>query len=116
MIPMLREFCIGCAAYPLLELAWRGRTHWTMALAGGASLAMLRLIHDKTSLPFVGQALLGGAGVTAIELAIGLCFNSRYKIWDYRNAPFNLRGQVCLPYSLAWCGLSAATLYALRFT
>ena len=29
-------FALGAAGYAALELLWRGRTHWTMALTGGA--------------------------------------------------------------------------------
>ena len=36
----MRSFLIGAVGYPLLELAWRGHTHPSMALAGGMS-AML---------------------------------------------------------------------------
>ena len=32
---MLAAFLAGAAAYPMVELAWRGRTHPAMALAGG---------------------------------------------------------------------------------
>ena len=28
-------FLVGAGGYCLLELLWRGRTHWTMALTGG---------------------------------------------------------------------------------
>ena len=29
-----------------------------------------------------------------------------FNIWDYSNVPLNLLGQVCLPYSFLWLGLS----------
>ena len=29
---------LGAAGYPLAELCWRGRTHWSMALLGGLCL------------------------------------------------------------------------------
>ena len=116
MQSVLRDFCAGCAAYPSLELLWRGRTHWTMALAGGCGLALLGALKQRTSLPLYGQALLGGAGITAIELAFGLCCNRRHNVWDYRRMPMQFRGQVCLPYALLWCGLSAAVLRVYRAT
>ena len=28
--------------------------------------------------------------------------------------PANLRGQICLPFTLAWCGLSALALGGMR--
>ena len=104
---MLAAFLAGAAAYPMVELAWRGRTHPAMALAGGVSLSMLRgLSRVQKSRPLWQQALLGGLMITGMEYAFGLAFNRRHQIWDYRRMPANLRGQICLPFTLAWCGLA----------
>lgn len=112
---MLAAFLAGAAAYPMLELAWRGRTHPTMALAGGAALALLRGISRmQKGRPLWQQALLGGLLITGLEYAFGLAFNRRHQIWDYRRMPVNLRGQICLPFTLAWCGLSALVLGGMR--
>lgn len=107
----MKFFLIGAVGYPLLELAWRGRTHPSMALAGGLSTSLIHRI-GQTSLHPVGKALLCGAGITAIEAGCGLIWNRRHRVWDYRRMPLNWRGQVCLPFTLAWCGLSAAYLLA----
>jgi len=50
-----------------------------------------------------------GAGViTGVEFALGILLNRvlGLRIWDYSEVPLNLLGQVCLPYSLLWLGLS----------
>lgn len=31
-------------------------------------------------------------------------------IWDYSNMPFNILGQICLPFSLLWVVLSACAI------
>ena len=112
---MLAAFLAGAAAYPMVELAWRGRTHPAMALAGGVSLSMLRgLSRVQKSRPLWQQALLGGRMITGMEYAFGLAFNRRQQIWDYRRMPANLRGQICLPFTLAWCGLSALAMGGMR--
>ena len=112
---MLAAFLAGAAAYPMLELAWRGRTHPAMALAGGVSLAVLRGVSRmQKGRPLWQQALLGGLMITGVEYAFGLIFNRRPQIWDYRRMPANLRGQICLPFTLAWCGLSALALGSMR--
>lgn len=109
---MMGTFLFGAAAYPTLELLWRGRTHPSMALAGGASMLLIdRASRLPMSLP--ERALLCGAGVTAVEYACGLIWNRQHRVWDYRRMPLNLRGQICLPYSLIWCGLSAGVLAAM---
>lgn len=109
---MLGTFLLGAAGYPALELLTRGRTHCSMALAGGASTLLIRRISRmRRSLPV--RSLLCGAGITAIEYACGCVWNRQYRVWDYRRMPLNFRGQVCLPYSLLWCGLSAVLLAAM---
>ncbi|MDD3336058.1 MAG: hypothetical protein PHI98_11150 [Eubacteriales bacterium] len=112
---MRRCFLIGSIGYPILELLYRRRTHPAMALAGGVSLCGLRLIDRATKKrPLWQGALLGGAWITAVEYSFGIVLNQRYQIWDYRKTPFQHKGQVCLPFSLAWCGLSAGALLCMR--
>ncbi len=108
-------FILGAAGYPLLELLYRGRTHYSMALAGGCSAALIGKI-SRLPLPLPAQALLCGAGITAVEALCGVIWNRHYAVWDYRRMPLNWRGQVCLPYSVLWCGLSALLLIGLRMT
>ena len=31
-------------------------------------------------------------------------------IWDYSTMPFNIMGQICLPFSIAWYGLSGVAI------
>lgn len=107
----MRSFLIGAIGYPMLELAWRGRTHPSMALAGGVSTMLIHRI-GQAKLPLPEKALLCGAGITGIEAACGLIWNRHHQVWDYCRMPLNWRGQVCLPFTLAWCGLSAAYLIA----
>lgn len=106
---MLGTFVLGAIGYPLLELAARRRTHYSMALAGGLSTLLIRRL-SRTSMRCATQAFLCGAGITAIEYACGRIWNRDFRVWDYRRVPLNWRGQICLPFSLLWCGLSAAAL------
>lgn len=106
-------FWFGAIGYPLIELAYRRRTHPSMALAGGLAAALLRRI-SQTDRPLWQQALLGGLAITGIEYGIGMLVNRRYRVWDYRRTPLNVQGQICLPFTLAWCALSAAALTVFR--
>ena len=48
--------------------------------------------------------MFGGLTATAAEYLYhwwGDCF-LRVRFWDYTSVPGNLRGRVCLPFSLAW--------------
>ncbi|MDE7477569.1 MAG: putative ABC transporter permease, partial [Lachnospiraceae bacterium] len=44
--------------------------------------------------------------ITTIELLAGLIVNCNYAIWDYRDMPLNIMGQICLPYTILWFFLS----------
>ena len=115
-IGLFKDFCIGAAGYPLIELGWRGRTHPAMALAGGLSLCALRRIgRMMKGRPLWQPTLLGGLTITGIEYAAGRFFNRRYQIWDYRRVPLNVQGQICIPYTATWCLISAAALRCMRY-
>lgn len=107
-------FWIGAAVYPLMELAYRGRTHPSMSLAGGIGAAVLRKI-SRMDAPVWQLAAMGGMAITGIEYAVGKLFNRRYQVWDYRKTPLNYQGQICLPFTLAWCALSAGAIALLRW-
>lgn len=103
-------FALGGTLYGLIEILWRGYTHWSMvALGGGLFLAlgkMNRALPKRT--PLLLRGVLGGGVITAAEFAAGCVLNIKCKlaVWDYSSMPGQLLGQVCLPYSLAWAGLS----------
>ncbi len=106
----LTLFCAGGLGYVGLELLWRGRSHSSMFLAGGSSFLLLGRLGQATERPAVRA--LGGAGIiTGVELAAGLLFNRGYRVWDYRQLPYNLRGQICLPYSLLWVPVGQAGIW-----
>jgi 2-isopropylmalate synthase len=64
----------------------------------------------------VETAIEAGAGmITAVELGTGLLLNRQYQIWDYRSAPLNFLGQICLPYTLLWMPVALAGAESYRF-
>ena len=110
-------FALGGGAYGLIEVLWRGYTHWTMLLLGGAmflAIGMLNALMPRASL--LQRGLVGGAMVTAAEFATGCVVNLQLglAVWDYSDMPFQLMGQICLPYSLMWVALSmfASAVYS----
>lgn len=94
-------FYIGGAAYMTLEFIWRGRSHGSMFLLGGACFLILGWLR-KRPLALLLKGILGAAGITVLELLTGLMVNRDYSVWDYRQMPLQYLGQVCLPYSLLW--------------
>jgi len=114
---MKQPFLWGALLYPAVELVWRRRTHPAMALAGGMAMKALdEISRTQKHRPLWQQALLGGAVITGMEYAVGRVLNRRYQIWDYRQMPMQLHGQICLPFSLAWCAFSALGLGLIRMT
>lgn len=107
-------FCFGGAVYGLIETLWRGGTHWTMVVLGGALFILLGGINELLpwSMPIQWQALLGTLAVTAAEFLAGCVVNLwlGWNVWDYSDQPFNLLGQICLSYTLLWIPLSAAAI------
>ena len=104
-------FSLGGLAYCGLELLWRGRTHFSMFLAGGASLLLLgKLNHMKPKLPLFLRAVVGSGIITLVELTAGLIFNRDYTVWDYRDQWGNWLGQICPLFSLLWIGIAALVL------
>ena len=103
-------FLTGSCAYPTLEMIWRGRTHYSMALAGGLCLTLIgRICCGPLSHRSLALRCLTGSGIiTGVELCTGLVVNNLlgFEVWDYRDMPLNILGQVCLPYSLLWCLLT----------
>lgn len=105
----LTLFGIGALGYGLIEILWRGRTHWSMMLAGGLSFWGLANISKKLkSASLFIKAFIGCGFITAIELIFGIIFNVllKRKVWDYSKMPLNIGGQICALYSFFWLILS----------
>lgn len=105
---------MGGIGYGAIEVAFRGYTHWSMLLTGGSAFLSLYLIHiafPSTS-NFI-KALLGMAIITLLELSVGIIVNRVFSlsVWDYSNLPYNLLGQISLPFSACWYVLSIIAFY-----
>ena len=97
-----------------LELLWRGWSHGSMFLAGGSCFLLLgKLNCTRPRLPLVARAAVGAGIITLVEYTAGLLVNRNYAVWDYRNVPMNVHGQICLPFCLLWMpiGLGGMLLY-----
>ena len=102
-------FFVGGSGYVGLELLWRGRSHISMFIAGGVCFLLLGQI-ERTKLSPSAKSLLGAATITGVELLAGLLANRDYRVWAYRQMPFNFMGQICLSYSLLWIPVSLGAI------
>ena len=110
VIPMkkrevLTVYAIGSIGYRMIEVLWRGRTHWTMGICGGVCflfISVSELVHRRWRLAV--RALISTVWVTAVEFFSGLLINRVFRlgVWDYSGMRFNLCGQISLIYSILW--------------
>lgn len=107
-------FCYGGWIYYMIEILWRGHSHWTMYLLGGLCFAIIGILNEFTDkcIPLAKQALFGTIIVTVLEFATGCIVNLwlHWDVWDYSHIPLNLLGQICLPYMLLWIPLSVVAI------
>lgn len=96
----------GGGLYVLLELVWRGRSHWTMFLLGGICFVALGLINEVIpwDMPLWQQAVIGAAIVTVLEFIAGCIVNLwlGWNVWDYSGLPGNVLGQICPQFFVLW--------------
>ena len=102
----------GGLLYIILELAWRGRSHWTMFVLGGLCFVGLGLINEVLpwDMPLWQQILIGAGIITTLEFVIGCVVNIGlgWSVWDYSGLPGNILGQICPQYCLLWLLVSLA--------
>lgn len=110
MLKIFILFLFGGASYLLVEVAYRGHTHWTMLLVGGICFILIGMQNEVYTwdVPFALQCVMGSLIVTTVEFIAGCVINVAlgWNVWDYSMLPCNLLGQICLPFSLLWVFLS----------
>ena len=114
MNKLLKYFTLGILGgviYVLIELLWRGYSHWSMFLLGGVCFIALGLINEiiPWEMPLTAQMFIGCAIITVLEFITGCIVNLWFgwNVWDYSELPFNLLGQISLKSSIGWYFLSA---------
>lgn len=98
-------FSFGGVCYALLEILWRHKTHWTMAVTGGTCfLALYRFYKKHSNMKLIKKCISGSMIITAMEFICGCIVNIKFKlkVWDYSNCRFNIKGQICPFYSMLW--------------
>ncbi len=102
-------FSIGAFGYGIIEILWRGHTHWSMLTLGGICFSFFgKLASALKSTCLLYKAVIATFFITLFEFIFGLIFNIILgkNIWDYSKVPFNFKGQICLLYSVYWWLLS----------
>lgn len=101
---------IGGLVYTSIEMLYRGRSHWTMFLVGGLAFYLIGCINEyiQWDMPLYKQMSIGMLIITCLEFITGFIVNIilKWNVWDYSNVPFNVLGQICLPFCIIWYFLS----------
>lgn len=110
-------YAVGSVGYGALEIAFRGKTHWSMLIVGGACLTVLYNIALKSRRPLWQKWIIGGAAITAIEFVAGLIVNVAlgWNVWSYADMPLNFMGQICPLFSLFWCLLCIPVMWMCKY-
>ena len=111
---MLFVFLLGAFGYGILELFWRGRTHYSMLITGGLCFFIIYFLNlHYTDKGLMFKCLAGMLVITAIEFVVGVLVNKilLLQVWDYSAMRYNLLGQVCLLYSGLWFLLGIPLAY-----
>ena len=80
---------------------------WMQAQA----FARLMPARAVTALAIAATFLIDQAVCTAIDFGTGMVANQNYELWDYRDMPFNYKGQICLQNSLVYGVLSTTAAW-----
>lgn len=107
---------IGGISYVLLEITWRGFSHWSMYITAFLAFIVIGGVNEFLTyeMPLWKQCLIGSIVITILEFVCGCIVNIglNWNVWDYSELPFNILGQICLPFSLLWFVLSGAVIIA----
>ena len=107
-------FLVGGIGYGLIEIAFRGFTHWSMIITGGSALLILYLINQtlpETSL--ITKSLLGCVAITITEFTVGIVVNKMFSfgVWDYTDSPGNILGIITPVFSIFWFAISFVMIF-----
>ena len=107
-------FGVGGTVYYLMEIIWRGYSHWSMFALSGVCFIIIDLLNQtwKNIRSLIFLIILCTLIITVLEFVTGLIVNLwlGLGVWDYSNMPFNLMGQICPLFSFAWFLLCLAIL------
>lgn len=107
-------FLFGGILYSLLEICFRGHTHWSMTLTGGLCFLILyRHFEANPMESMLAKCFFGMAVITAAEFAAGCIVNIMldWNVWDYSSQSMNLFGQICPLFSGMWFVLTIPASY-----
>lgn len=107
-------FGIGGITYMVIELLWRGCTHWTMMILGGLCFLAAGAVNRIKRIGLPIKMMICAVLITVLEFITGYIVNIKLgmNVWSYYDMNYNVMGQICLTYTIMWFFLSAGCIYA----
>jgi uncharacterized membrane protein len=84
----------------------------------GLAMAAVLLLPPEFTATVPRLIVFGGAAATGVEYLLHLFYDRvlSVRFWDYSHVIGNLRGRICLPFSLIWGVLVAVAVYFVQPT
>lgn len=98
-------FLVGGISYGIMEILFRGYTHWSMLVTGGICFFIFYLINFKLETHnLLIRCIISTLIITTLEFIVGYIVNIvlKWNVWDYSHMPYNIKGQICLGFSGIW--------------
>ncbi|MCI8293264.1 MAG: hypothetical protein HFH53_06990 [Hespellia sp.] len=108
-------WAIGGTLYYVFEIIFRGFSHWSMFVLGG--ICMIFCVQQGLWVhwqdPIWQQVLHCIIFITCGEFITGILVNKilHWNVWDYSGLPFQLFGQICLPFAAIFSLLCLVAIY-----
>ena len=97
-------------------LSFVGYTSLWMFIVGAFAGILIGQLNNKPKFynsKIISQCFIGTVIVLTLEFASGMILNVwlHCNLWSYSNLPFNIRGQICLPFAIAWFLLTPLAIW-----
>lgn len=106
---------VGGGIYYGIEMLFRGFSHWSMFCVGGVVLCfcVFQGTEMRWNEPMWIQVLRGTLFTVSLEFITGIIVNKWWglEVWNYSDQPFQLWGQICLPFAILFSGLICIAIW-----
>ena len=109
-------FGLGGLLYNVIEILYRGWSHWTMFFLGGSCFVLIGLMNEiiPWEMSLWKQMFLGAIVITSMEFVTGCIVNLwlGWSVWNYSDMEGNLLGQICPQFFLLWLLIALLAIVA----
>lgn len=114
-IKLLLLFLMGGMIYFAIEVAYKGDSHFSMFITGGAAFLLIGGIncYFDRNMPLIFQMFYSAVIITLLEFISGVIVNLwlHLNVWDYSSIPLNFMGQICPRFFAIWFFVSLVGIF-----